>query len=574
MTTVVANADEVTARPERSQRAAWAIWVYALLGLAFVVVYIASYPRTIHERDDVFVSPRENVGYVLTKQAAEGNGFAYPLQHADELPEDISLALTPRDAAFLDGKVVPKDFAGTLLFHLVMFKIWTPLVGLVTPLFAVLAAFVLAKLAEELFDGRVGLLAFILWLTYPAAWVNGSYVFTSDTLALFLTLLTFLFFNRYMRTSSRTDLIWMAGSYGLAVSLRYPSAMVAIPLIVAILVSRRWDLKGLLLAVAAIAPPIVLILLFNSAVYGDALTTGFHLGAELFRNTINYSGESFFKIRPDAVLNHLSYYLISIPNLLLPQVIGLALMVATVMRPAADRVARAALLGASLLIAAYYIPQDAWGSTSPAVNASSLRYILPATALWTIFLAWGAVRVWERLGRAAYARLGIVALIAALLVTNVATMTTGPQGLAVTQKYRTRISFLRRAVERVVEPGGVVMTRYNDKVIWPHRQTLTGTLAVHNEEEVVKPPGETWTPMPSPARFTEIAAAMTERDIPLYVVDLLRPKIERYVIELADEGLTLQRLRTGPGGRRGPIRIYAVLPLEDRTGAGAGQGSG
>lgn len=549
-----------------------ALLLYVIVGLAFVIVYIASYPRTIRGFDDVFVSPRENVGYVLSERFADGKGFSFPLHHANDLPEELALALTPRDAAYLGGQVVPKDFAGTLLFHGLVFKLWPNLVGLVTPLFAVLAAFVLAKLAEELFDRRVALLAFILWLTYPPAWINGSYVFTSDTVALALMLSTFLFFCRYMRAPSRMNLVLMAVSYGAAISVRYPSAMIGLPLIVALLAFHRPRLKDFAIAGTVIAPFVATILIFNEAVYGGALTTGFHLGAELFKRTVNFSGESFFKVRPDAVLNHLSHYLVRLPNLLLPQIVGLGVMVANVNRPSRNRVARVTLLAASLLITAYYIPQDAWGSTTPAINASSLRYILPATAIWTIFLAWGAGRLWQGASRTRYARWLVGVLTASIVVANVAIILVGPQGLAQTQTYRKRISFVRTAVERVTEADALVMTRYNDKVIWPYRQTLTATFMVQNEEEVTKEPGETWVPVPSAARLTEVALITMDRGIPMYVVDLQRWDIRRYKTALSAEGLVLRRLRTGPGGARGHVRVYAVLQSR-RSDRAAAEGS-
>ena len=114
------------------------------LGFGFFLIFLFTFPRTL--ATPAFNSPRESVGYFLTERFLSGDGFDAPLKHAADLPEDLAIALVPRDAASRDGAVVPKDFAGTMLLYAALMSIWRPLALIVGPLFAVLGGLVVARI--------------------------------------------------------------------------------------------------------------------------------------------------------------------------------------------------------------------------------------------------------------------------------------------------------------------------------------------------------------------------------------------------------------------------------------------
>lgn len=531
-------------------------WAIAMVGIGavFFVLALLAYPRSLGG-PQVFNSPRENVGYVLSQQLVQGDGFSYPLLHYGELPPDIGRALTPRDAAELDGYVVPKDFAGTMLFHAPLFAIWEPLVLLVTPLFALLSAFVLFKIGEELFDRRAGFVAFVAWLAYPPLFVNGSYIFTSDTISLTFLLGAALFFLRYWRERQTSDLALLALSLGAATLMRYPNAALILVFAAALWQGKRLSGSQVAMAAGLLAPFALTILVFNRLVYGDATVTGFHLGARLLADTVQFSDESFLKLRPEVVSGYLQTYVLEWPVMLAPQLLGLVFGCYAAWRRADLRVPIVTLLAVSLLVTGYYLPQDAWGWTEPEVNASLLRYLLPALALWTLFLAYGLLLVPARWLPVA----GVGAAV--LLAAYASTSWWGAGGVADAHHVVDEIGELRTQVVASTEPDAIIATRIMDKVLFPQRQTLTMTYLLDSEGPIEKGRRSTWQFLPEQERFADVAVRIYQSGVPLYLLADFDWRIaQQYDEELRLHGFRLRHMRTAYPYFQ-DIGFYKIVPL-------------
>lgn len=508
--------------------------VMVLIGVLFLSLYVMAYPRSLSGRQ-TFTSPRENVGYFLSQRPTEL--FRYSLLHYHQLPSDIGRALTPRDAASVGGNVVPKDYAGTILLHALLFLLWDPLVLIVTPLFGVLSGLVLAKIGQEMFDWRVGLLALLVWLAYPPQFMNSAYVFTGDTVALFTLLLGTLFFLRFWRLGRTADFVFMVLAFGFSILMRYPNVLATIPMVVSLLLRRRVQWRLLLLGLGLFAPFPGTILLFNLLVYGDITTTGYHLGARLLSETVNLEGHSLVQFHTDVLSSYLSYYLLGWPVLLGPPLIGLGLAIAWTVRKGGMTTPVLPVLAGGLLMFLYYFPHDAWGATTPALNASVLRYLLPAFAIWILFLCRSALLL--RIG--GLVKAGMVVVLLAAFGTSV---WSGPAGIARTRWAVSALAAQRNQILLATEPDALIATTRMDKALFPERQTLTMAYLIQNERPVVVGDSIVWDMVPDPVRFAGVAAEIQGQGIRFYLLAGRRTWIiKRYNSALRPLGLKLYRLQ-------------------------------
>jgi hypothetical protein len=508
----------------------------AIVAIIFFSLYWFSFPRQFAERP-VFNSPRESIGFYLTQRALDGHGYNAPLHRFDDLPRDVAIALTPRDAALSDGHVVPKDFAGTMLLHTLAMALHPAFMLAIGPVFALLGAWALYRLGVETFGVATGIVAGLAWLTFPPLWINSSLVFTGDLPALAFYLLAALLFMRYWRAPSLGLAAATSVCFFASVLFRYPNLLLAIPFVLALLAGRRTTPDHALLAGAMSVPFVTTILVFNAAVYGAPFTTGFHLGASLLSETANFSSESFFKLRPDVLPQYMRNYG-AIPAISVPIAAGLgSSVVAAVSGSREHRILALVSLSAFAILLIYYGQQDAWGFNAPHLAASFLRYMLPGFALMVLYAAWALASMASRWGAHVYVVLAIFVAASAWLVYH------GNGGVANTHA---TIHAWREAKVQVLAatgPDDIIATRIADKVLFPERQTLTLTYALQNDTPVSKGDAETWDHLPSPERLAEVAGATYAAGISLYIIHdgRLHP-FSAYQAALHKRGLYFRRI--------------------------------
>jgi 4-amino-4-deoxy-L-arabinose transferase-like glycosyltransferase len=422
----------------------------------------------------------------------------------------------------------------------------------VAPVFAIIGAWALMRIGEELLDRTAGAIAFVCWLSFAPLWVNASFVFVSDLPALSFLLLSMLMFVRYWRQPSALGAALLAGFFCASVLFRYPNVLLAPALIIALFAGRKIRPAH---AAAAVLPGVAFaatVMLFNAAVYGDALTTGFHLGAELMAETVNYSHESFFKQRPDVLLDYAKTYGREWP-IAVPVGLSVAATIGAAISQRGERRAVAILATVTLaILVAYYGQQDAWGYTSAQASASVLRYLLPGFALCMLFAAWAMSRVIDRWGRGLFVLPVVLVLAGALYAHN------GPGGAGEVHDVVERSATLKREVLSATEPDAIIAVRIMDKVLFPERQTLTLTYAIQNDKPFPKGERETWGHVPSPERLAEVMSTIHGAGIPVYVLpDAMMGDLAPYQDALTARGL-YYRLVDGVNVNM----LYQVVPLE------------
>jgi hypothetical protein len=522
----------------------------ATLGVAllFVLVYIFSYPRNWDEKP-VFTSPRENIGYLLVERAVEGNGFAIPLAHYDVLPPDVQLALTPRDAAAAGGNVLPKDFAGTMLLHALLFAVSPQLILLVSPLFGVASAWVASKIAANVLGRDLGPLSFAFLLTLPPLWINSAYVFMGDSAALFFLMVAVLFLVSYWQNRRWQDLVLVSVAGSISVLFRYPTILLLPVFMIALIVGRRLNLRHVGLAALAGIPAAATLLAFDWWTYGAPTTTGFSIGSRILAQTANISEESLVKVRPEIVWSYVQDYGIRIGG---PGIVHVQIMFPAVLLGLASsawwllkgnspqRLLAAISLGFFLILGFYYGNQDAWGLGETWVSASVLRYLLPALVLASVFFCHAILRACRFFEVPALA--GVLAVVA-LMAGNAVYTYDSPGGIRSNYDVVERFEIVESELLAATEPDAIIATRQLDKILFPKRQTLTLTYALNNAEPVSKGDRQTWDLVPGPERFADVAAAITARGIPFYVVpDRFLAPITDYDEALNARGLHLVRI--------------------------------
>ena len=528
---------DTEAAPRPSRRA-----TLLLLGAGIALAYMLLQPGLFADRP-VFSSPQGNVTYALTERFADGHGFRQPLPHAARLDPDVARALVPRDAAGDGEAVVPKEFAGPMLLYGILAWLWQPLAWLISPLAAAAGTVQLVRIVDALpWPGRArrahalslaGGIGLLLWISYPPLVINGSQVYGSDTVSLALMLTAVLHTIRFWRWGRTSDLLWTAAAFGAGVLFRYPNALLGVPLAVSLLATKRVTVRQAALALTAVMPSVVALLAFNRAVYGSITATGYSLGVEQL-GAAGLGPGGLFGFDPAVAASFLRPYVLESPMLLAPAIVGLILGIRAAPR-AAERALIISLLAAAGLIVAFHIGHPAWGRDRTVVNASILRYLLPATAIGFAFLALelGGLRRRVR-----------VLLVVVLVAGSLGTAVFGYAGVVARARFVRWHTDIRADVIAATEPDALIAAKLADKYLFPERQTLTLTFLVDGESDAVARANRAWDHVPTPERFADVAARVRAAGIPLYFLDdtLIDGLLERYRRALAARGLTLARV--------------------------------
>jgi uncharacterized protein (TIGR03382 family) len=332
-------------------------------------------------------------------------------------------------------------------------------------------------------------------------------------------------------------LVLLSLSGGAAILVRYPSAWIVVPLLLALLVTGRLGWRRATLAVMLVAPFIVAIGVFNLLVYGSPFLTGYQIRAEIMRQTLNLRDRGFLAIDWGVALSYARLYLFEMPMQLAPPVLGLILGFWWLRRNR-ECTMLLGLLIPGLLLTLFLLPRPTWGAFSAEVNASLTRYLLPATAVWTVFLAAGLAWLFRR------RRVYFLAVLA-LVVLNLSTAALAAGGLVQRFDHMQSAARLRARLLSETPADALIATRIEDKYLWPDRQTVTLTYLIHNTSPVLQGDRYQWAFVPTGKRFAAVARIIVSEGIPLYLQPDFYPKstaewrIAGYNHALLEEGLRL-----------------------------------
>jgi hypothetical protein len=270
-------------------------------------------------------------------------------------------------------------------------------------------------------------------------------------------------------------------------------------------------------------------------------------------NTVNFSGESLLKFRPAVVWRYVQTYGIDAPLISLPFVVGVAAALVCTRR--GGRLASLSLvtLGTFLVLGAYYSGKDAWGITSFQLNASVLRYMLPAFALSYVFLGKAAYELARRVPSVSRS-----ALILFVVISGYYSLV-GPSGVLSGYRSIEQQQDLRTQVLAATESDSIVASRLMDKALYPERQTLTLTYTIHNETPVAKGDRQTYDFVPDPERFATVSVAIHDAHVPFYLLaDGSQQPLADYQSELKARGLYLRAVSDVSAGH-----LFKIVALKD-----------
>jgi hypothetical protein len=488
------------------------------VGLALAAVFVglyASYPRPFR-KEPVFTSPRQSVGYELSRQWARTGKPVEPLPLFNKVPKDIAPAFTPRDAASRDGNVVPKDFPLIVAMFAIAHKINSNVVPLVVPLMAVMTLIVFGLLAWELTRSRTAVgIAAILFASTTSFWSSSSWIYAPDTPAVCVVLLAIYAFVRASRSRS---LGWdLLGGFACAAAFgfRYDNAVIVGVLWFAFLLAdlASWRRHLIVPVVAGLAS--LPFLIFNNWLYGSPHTTGYGLAYKLIDQTANIKGRGLLGVSTSIFERQVHNYLLR-PEVLALIVAG-ALGIIVILRHQRERAITAlgwGTIAITTLIVCYAGTRNLTGANSFTVFSSFLRYLLPSFALLAIFAGAAVAK------RSTPVR--VIALVLACVIATVAMFTNmfATNGVRQTRHDVRQGELVANAVFNNTPEDAIIITELASKVLWPKRQALSTAFLVKNQQRVtVRQETSVWSLRPTVPRLTDVITRLVREGHHVYLLD-------------------------------------------------------
>jgi len=466
---------------------AWAREVPTTLAVGLLVVFAAlhffAYPGRLSSHP-YFTSPHENVRYQLAEQWLDTGKPAYPLPAEEQLPDDIAVALTPRDSVVVDDEVVPKDFAYALALVTGLRAVDDRLPLALTTISAVALLIVTWFLAREVGSSRrVALLATALFGASTAFFAAGWGMLETGATTAALFLLGVLALVRRRRRARANEGTWNGVGLDVVAGACFAAAIGthhAIVLLVAgtcLVFARRVDggsARRLLALAATGFIGTVPILLFNQWIFGSPFTDGYSFESESLPAGSESTSVGLLSIRPSLLVEQLVRYFARPEALALLALAGVGWWVIGRRRDGnvLSTLGLAALLGGvPFVVLAGARPLN--GSNTFLVNSSLMRYLAPVVALVAVAAAVGVAERFR--ARPKMIGLAVVVAIGWGLVVNVGG-TQGPLNILDNVPYDTAH---RDAVLEVIPTDAFVITGRADKALWPERQTLAAQFLVN-----------------------------------------------------------------------------------------------
>jgi len=497
------------------------------------VLQVVTFPGRF-DRDPPMLGPQENVRFELAQQWVQTGRPSRDLDVPTGLPADEIPALTPRDAALQDGAVVPKDFPYAIGSTAILSAVDPRLALAFSALTGLALLAVAAALARRL-GGRWSGVAAAAVLASAAAFTAGTSgpVNTGAAGALGVVAGVLLLLptaaaptetgpGARSRTSPARDVL-SGTCFGIAAGLHHDVVLLAAGLVVPFVLPPQggWARAARTAggALIALLPGFA----FYAWLYGSPLTTGYAVGAEAL-GTPHDDFFALFTLNAGLLSEHLRLYVLRPEVGLL--LIGALVSITHAGRPEPRRLAMGLLLGGVPYLV-FMGARPLYGVDAFTAGASFLRYSLPVLAL-LICLCTASLGAGPPRRRCTVAgTLGISALIAVVVQAG------SPGGLVDVHRQVVTNTDIRDAVLEATEPDAVVVTARWDKVLWPHRRTVTAAYLVRGPTEGLRYGSSMYDVVPTPARLAEVVADLTHTGVRVYVLyDALPPYVGGLDVEL------------------------------------------
>jgi hypothetical protein len=585
-----ALAREMIARPAAPPGDHWLLfgfrWIVPIIALALLfggAVYYVTFERPA-DPHPMYWSPKDNSAFVLTNELAGGRGPDIELTAYDQLPPDVAIAMTPRDASRIDNRVLPKDFAGGIAILAGAQRIGRWAVDVHVPLAAMASLAIVAFIARRLFGDVVALISVPLLATIPAFWITNASPISTDTYALLFFLAAAVPIVAVNQPRALRYPILAGLLFGVSITFRYSNTVLLVPVVLAYLVAVK-DLRRAILGLAlfglATLPAIAAIGLFNELVYGNPTSTGYSIVNRLLADTVNPTNTGqlggIVRVTPGAYLDFARMYLTHpfISGVLL---FGLASSATIGWRSARLRPYAVLTLATFAVLFLFNGARETNGIEAFFLRASFLRYLLPAFALAAPPAAFGLVRLasaWRasvdglfsiplplfRVPAVAMVILAFWGLLAIWLGGSVFyTFLSEDGGVRATRRTVHILDDQRTELLATIEPGALLLSQRLDKTVFPERESLVAAFLSQNEQPVPKNRVNIWSLTPDESRLADAIGKVDAAGFRLYVAqdsinffnaDLLHE-------QLASTGLGLCRFLDVDS-----VPLFRVIQLDD-----------
>lgn len=447
-----------------------------VLGVFIVGLGSSVWWTALANDDPVFLDPQGSIRAELATAWIETGAPKIDLTDRANLPEDVQIALLPRDSSIVDWAVVPKDFAYPVMLNTLFTPMGPRALAAITPVGALLAAAIAARILQELTRSTIAAASAFVVLCSSVVWWSAAYGGVSYALVgvSFGLLSVLLFVRERNHEVSRpvTGYLLAAGvCVGIAAGFHYTSApwWGAVFFVGCVGGWRAPRDLAARLGVGAVGGLVGLspVIFFNQAVYGSPVATGYSEFATVL-DAIGWSAPAL-GFSPSAFGANLRTYLIRpeiVPILLmasfaLPAVRSLGIRVRPihVVSVALGYVALVSITGSATL----------WGTNNFETNASFLRYNAPVFGL-VVILAF--ITIHKATLSDARLRLAPVAFALVMAAINIASIGPGRSGWIDSRTGVERTVEERDLMREEIPTDAVVITRRGDKLLFGERTTL------------------------------------------------------------------------------------------------------
>jgi hypothetical protein len=431
---------------------------------------------------DIWNSPDETANAFWASRLAAGG----PLAVHDVVVGLGRGEIHPRSMAVVGDSLVPGSFPGLIvIFGLLKVLLRLPLAAM-TPLFTVLAGFLVYALVRRHFDARAGFWTALLFYAHPAILYYAARGLFHNLLFLDLLIVAAAFFalrpfKGFFGRREILDDVFGGFIFGWAMVTRASEAVWAIPAFAAFLPfvgPERWRRLGF--AALGAALPLLFLLQFNAGLFGSPFRTAYvvpSVAVEAPAPTEEVPAQAGktllpFGFHPRLVLkNAFSYGLALFWWFSLLSLAGFALWARGWKgAPAPQKVYAGAALAVAAWLAILYGSwevKDRLDHESVTIGTSYVRYFLPIYIAALPFAGSALARLGEAVPASRRRFLPAAALLLAAALSLRAAAFAGDESLlAVRETMRTNLG-KRAALAALVPDGAVVITERFDKVLFP-----------------------------------------------------------------------------------------------------------
>lgn len=437
--------------------------------------------------DPLYLEPQGSIRAQLAEAWSDTGSPSIGLERRAELPEDVQIALVPRDASILDWRIVPKDFAYPVMISTALHPLGNAVSALVTPLSGLLAAALVAWIVWMLTSSVLSSAGAFMTASLSVVWWSASYggvSFALTGVAVGLVAVPLLIAEARRPEPGNGWLLFFAGVFGGgAAGFHYASApWWGAIVVVGCIGSHRAPLmllRRVIIGASGAAVALSPVLIFNSYVYGAPTATGYTEFATVL-DAIGWSAPALgFDVQ--SFWSNLSTYLLR------PELIPVLLMAAWSAPVVRKRqwgvrpIHLAVLAVGYLLLVSVTGAATLWGTNQFRTNASFLRYMAPVYAL-AIVLAFVTL---DELSRTRHRLAFAIPVVFALSIGAVNTVTVAQEAEGWTDSRALIAASIeeREQFRAEIPDGAFVITRRSDKVLFPERSTLIAAYLRTSTEE-------------------------------------------------------------------------------------------